>query len=565
MWFGLGAVTFCFFFCSRKESKTSSKMGTELDKALSLEIDNFSERTNVMKSVIFSSGGCNWFLCVCAGDHLSMYLQDVNTHRLRSGWRRRVSFCFVLLNQSGKELFRSPDEGRRRLFCAETPSWGVGRTLPLTKLQEKGFLEKNKLTIEVYMKVFEVVHQGKSTENDVLDYNGFNIIASQAGPVRDIFVQHPDFAIDVIPKNQGVRTSYMNLLLGLVEALRKSPQSFSVTELSNAESELAELKEAGFKLDWLDSRLEEISLERKKLVSDGPWVKKLEEQIKSVELTLSDLKVELEKERIKSIIAGPVGYIFVTHPDFALDVIPMNQGMKTAYMNLISNLAKALRKCPRIVTELKEAGFKFDWLKSRREEISLENKKVLSGGPSVKQLEEQVTNVELNLSDLKVELDKDMIKSIISSQTGPVRDIFVQQPDCEVDFILKNQGMKTEYMNLLLGLVGMLRKSPQSLSVTELNNAQSELTVLKEAGFNLDWLNSRLQEVSLERNKTMSDGSRVQQLEGRMKNVELTLSDLKDELDTERIKSAAKVSSSFGLLDFFIKRFFLSCFSFSKY
>ncbi|XP_048609621.1 MATH domain and coiled-coil domain-containing protein At2g42470-like isoform X4 [Brassica napus] len=499
------------------ESKTSSKMGTELDKALSLEIDNFSERTNVMKSVIFSSGGCNWFLCVCAGDHLSMYLQDVNTHRLRSGWKRRVSFCFVLLNQSGKELFRSPDEGRRRLFCAETPSWGLGRTLPLTKLQEKGFLEKNKLTIEVYMKVFEVVHQGKSTENDVLDYNGFNIIASQAGPIKDIF------------------------------------------------SELAELKEAGFKLDWLDSRLEEISLERKKLVSDGPWVKKLEEQIKSVELTLSDLKVELDKERIKSIIAGPVEYIFVTHPDFALDVIPMNQGMKTAYMNLISNLAKALRKCPRIVTELKEAGFKFDWLKSRLEEISLENKKVLSGGPSVKQLEEQVTNVELNLSDLKVELDKDMIKSIISSQTGPVRDIFVQQPDCEVDFILKNQGMKTEYMNLLLGLVGMLRKSPQSLSVTELNNAQSELTVLKEAGFNLDWLNSRLQEVSLERNKTMSDGSRVQQLEGRMKNVELTLSDLKDELDTERIKSAAKVSSSFGLLDFFIKRFFLSCFSFSKY
>ncbi|KAL0813151.1 hypothetical protein Bca101_069594 [Brassica carinata] len=453
-------------------------MGTELDKALSLEIDNFSERTNVMKSVIFSSGGCNWFLCVCAGDHLSMYLQDVNTHRLRSGWKRRVSFCFVLLNQSGKELFRSPDEGRRRLFCAETPSWGLGRTLPLTKLQEKGFLEKNKLTIEVYMKVFEVVHQGKSTENDVLDYNGFNIIASQ----------YPDFAIDVIPKNQGVRTSYMNLLLGLVEALRKSPHSFSVTELSNTESELAELKEAGFKLDWLDSRLEEISLERKKLVSDGPWVKKLEEQIKSVELTLSDLKVELDKERIKSII--------------------------------------------------------FEWLKSRLEEISLENKKVLSGGPSVKQLEEQVTNVELNLSDLKVELDKDMIKSIISSQTGPVRDIFVQQPDCEVDFILKNQDMKTEYMNLLLGLVGMLRKSPQSLSVTELNNAQSELTVLKEAGFNLDWLNSRLQEVSLERNKTMSDGSRVQQLEGRMKNVELTLSDLKDELDTERIKSAAKVSSS---------------------
>ncbi|KAF8111536.1 hypothetical protein N665_0074s0066 [Sinapis alba] len=543
-------------------------MGTELKKALSWEIDNFSERrTNVMKSATFSSGGCNWFLCVCSCDHLSMYLQDVNTHQLRSGWKRRVSFCLVLLNQSGKELYRSPDEGRCRLFCAETPSWGVGRTLPLTKLQEKGFLEENnKLTIEVYIKVFEVVDAGKSTENDVLDYNGFNIIASQAGPVRDMFVHHPDFAVDVIPKNQGVKTAYMNLLLGLVGTLRKSPQScLSVTELSNAQSELAELKEAGFKLDWLDSRLEEISLERKKVVSDGPWVQQLEEQIKSVELTLSDLKVELDKERIKSIISsqvGPVGDIFVTHPDFAVDVIPMmSQGMKTAYMNLLLNILETLRKLPRsVITELMQAGFYREWSKSRLEEIHLEKKKLLSGGPPrVQQLEEQVKNVELNLSHLKVHLDKDIIKSIISSQAVPVRDIFVQQPDCAV--IPKNQA---EHMNLLLGLVGTLRKSPQSLSVTELNNAQSELTVLKEAGFNLEWLNSRLVEVSLERNKTMSYGSRVQQLEGRIKNVELTLSDLKDELDTERIKSAAKVSS-FGLVDFFINRFFLFCFSFSKY
>ena len=34
------------------------------------------------------------------------------------------------------------------------------------------------------MKVFEVVHQGKSTENDVLDYNGFNIIASQVSRMK---------------------------------------------------------------------------------------------------------------------------------------------------------------------------------------------------------------------------------------------------------------------------------------------------------------------------------------------------------------------------------------------
>lgn len=124
--------------------------------------------------------------------------------------------------------------------------------------------------------------------------------------MRDIFGHHPDFALDVIPKNQAVRTSYMNLLLDLVETLRKSPQSLSVTELRNAQSELTELTEACFKLDWLNSKIEKLSLERKKVLSDGPWVTQLEEHVKNVELNLSDLKVELDKEKIRSIISSQV-------------------------------------------------------------------------------------------------------------------------------------------------------------------------------------------------------------------------------------------------------------------
>ena len=40
-------------------------------------------------------------------DHLCLYLHVVNTDSLSLGWKRRASYCFVLLNQSGKELFRS--------------------------------------------------------------------------------------------------------------------------------------------------------------------------------------------------------------------------------------------------------------------------------------------------------------------------------------------------------------------------------------------------------------------------------------------------------------------------
>ena len=102
------------------------------------------------------------------------------------------------------------------------------------------------------------------------------------------------------------------------------------------------------------------------------------------------------------------------------------------------------------------------------------------------------------------------------------------------------------------------------------------MNALEEAGFKLDWLNSKIEELSLEcKKEPLSDGSRVRQLEDRVNNVELTLSDLKAELDREKIKSAAAAASaaaasaakvsSFQFIDFIIKRFFLSCFSFSKY
>ncbi|XP_009119376.1 MATH domain and coiled-coil domain-containing protein At2g42465 [Brassica rapa] len=279
-----------------------------MEKALSLEIDDFSKKNNGIKSDNFSSGGCEWFVKVYpkgyrCSDHLSLFLHVVNPESLRRGWKRRAIYCFVLSNQSGQVLYRSPNESKCDLFCAEVPNWGCQKTLPLTEL---GFLEKNKLTVEVYIKVVEVVHQGKSTENDIIDFNGFQIIASQAFSVANIVSQDPYFVVDFRPENQWVQTKYMSLL-GLVETLSKSPQSLSATELSNAQRDLTALTEAGFKLDWLNSKLEEVSLEWKKAShSDGSSVQQLKEQVKNVELSLSDLIVELENVKIKSAAAAKV-------------------------------------------------------------------------------------------------------------------------------------------------------------------------------------------------------------------------------------------------------------------
>lgn len=114
--------------------------------------------------------------------------------------------------------------------------------------------------------------------------------------------------------------------------------------------------------------------------------------------------------------------------------------------------------------------------------------------------------------------------------------IFVEHPDIAVNFKLKNQFVKTTYMNILLGLIETLKQPVHSITETELNNAQSDLVELTEAGFNLDWLKIKLDEVSLERKIANVDGSRVQELEEHIKN-------LKIELNQEQTNSASVILS----------------------
>ncbi|CAH2047680.1 unnamed protein product [Thlaspi arvense] len=111
--------------------------------------------------------------------------------------------------------------------------------------------------------------------------------------VSTLFLKHPDIAANFKPKNQRLKTTYMNIFVDLIETVNKPPHSLSETELSNVRSELIELTEAGFKLDWLETKLDEVSLERKKASVDGIRVQELEEQVKN-------LKAELIKEKVKS-------------------------------------------------------------------------------------------------------------------------------------------------------------------------------------------------------------------------------------------------------------------------
>ncbi|CAN8284665.1 unnamed protein product [Cochlearia groenlandica] len=265
------------------------------------EINNFSEKkATTFSSPTFVSGGCEWYVRVYSNDHhLTLGLHVANHELLQSGWKTSADFCFVVLNQSDKELFRST---KNNFFCAKTPCWGFKETLPLSKFKETESLDKDTLIIDVYIKILQVVDgEGKDVlvENNIVDVNGFQVLASQVTLVRKLFAEHPGFAEDFKPYNQAVKTSYMNVLMKLIKRLEKPIKSLSETRLRKAQNELSDLMSVGFKLNWLKLKLEEVTLEKKELgFSELDSLNtELEERVKSLELM--DLGVKLDSLKTK--------------------------------------------------------------------------------------------------------------------------------------------------------------------------------------------------------------------------------------------------------------------------
>ncbi|XP_019099883.1 PREDICTED: MATH domain and coiled-coil domain-containing protein At2g42480-like [Camelina sativa] len=281
------------------------KNQVQRNSSFRFEIDNFSEKEAVIASQIFVSHGCEWYLSVhpkgdsLCDDHLPIFLYVANPKSLGKGWKRKANFRFFLLNQSDKELYRSPiGQG---LYSAKFTGKGFRNTFPLEKLQERGFLENDRLIVEVYISRVEIVDgEGRvvSENKETLDINGFQVFASRATSARKIFTEHPDLAEDFKPKNQVVKTEYMNVLLNLIETLNKPSQNHSESELNNAQSELSELMEQGFKLDWLKSKLDEVSLKRKKADAD---VQQLGERVKNLELMNLDFKLDCSKTKLDEV------------------------------------------------------------------------------------------------------------------------------------------------------------------------------------------------------------------------------------------------------------------------
>uniref|UniRef100_M4DK44 MATH domain-containing protein n=1 Tax=Brassica campestris TaxID=3711 RepID=M4DK44_BRACM len=272
---------------------------------------------------------------------------------------------------------------RCQVLDVKGPSWGFEKLCPLSKLQENGVLEKDRLIIEVYINLIEAV-DGESGDvsgkEETMDINGFKVLASQVTLVRKIFAEHPDTAVGLKSKNQVLKTAYMNVLIGLINTLNKPSHNHSETELTKAGSELSELEEVGFKLDWLKSKLEEVSLERKKEDVYGNKVIQLEERVKNLEQMENKMKrkiVECFLERKKA----------------------KDDGSRVQTLEERVNYLEAVDSRSRLDCLT---------LKSKSGGVSLEKMKKVDDADAsrVQQLEENLKNLEEIVSDLKVKLDE---------------------------------------------------------------------------------------------------------------------------------------------------------------
>ncbi|CAF2300113.1 hypothetical protein BRARA_D02580 [Brassica rapa] len=267
-----------------------------------MEINNFSQRNAPIRSNLFRSYSCNWYVTVYPkgngiNTHMSMYLDVANSLALYQGWGRRAKFRFVIVNQSN--VARSKRLATSHTFNKTWPNLGFKKALRLTKLQEEMFLVNDKLKVEVYVYVYDIMgildtHVLPEKDTTVC-VNGFQVLDSQVKSANIIFETYPETALYIYPQDPQLKTAYMNILLRIYETLYNNPlEKLTESELSKVSKDLLDLTQAGFKLEWLREKLEKVSVERKKLAGYEAQALELGKQLKNLELMMCNLKAEIK-------------------------------------------------------------------------------------------------------------------------------------------------------------------------------------------------------------------------------------------------------------------------------
>ncbi|EOA32652.1 hypothetical protein CARUB_v10015949mg [Capsella rubella] len=172
-----------------------------------------------------------------------------------------------------------------------------------TQINTITLLVNEEIIVVAKVEVLEVVNgklgisEESSQEMETIDINGFQILPSQVGLVKSLFERHQDIASKFRLKNPCLKMAYMNFLLSLTQTLAKSTQELSNDDLSGAGTALAYLREVGFKLDWLEKKLDEVKEKKKKEVACLARLKEMDEELQPFKKKCLDIEAQMDKEK----------------------------------------------------------------------------------------------------------------------------------------------------------------------------------------------------------------------------------------------------------------------------
>ncbi|KAJ4881753.1 hypothetical protein Rs2_38808 [Raphanus sativus] len=236
-------------------------------------------------------------------DHLSLYLAVADSENLPLGWRRHAKFSFTIVNQLSDNL--SQHKETQHWFDETNPSRGFPAAITLTELHAKeGFLVNGKVKIVVKVDVLEVqgkvdVSEESSPVMETIVVNGFQVLPSQVEIVNRLFERHQDIASNFHTKNPYLKTAYMNVLLSLTQTMCQSPQEISKDDLAEEYAALSYLTSAGFQLDWLVKKLDEVKEKKKKEKACLAQLHKMKEELQPLKLKCSEMESQIDKIEVE--------------------------------------------------------------------------------------------------------------------------------------------------------------------------------------------------------------------------------------------------------------------------
>ncbi|XP_010431454.1 PREDICTED: MATH domain and coiled-coil domain-containing protein At3g58380 [Camelina sativa] len=218
---------------------------------------------------------------------------------LTSTWRRHVKVRLTIVN--GIYQKRSSVRVSDLYFDDEKPPtcpYPIVPPPPFNLLaRDAGFLVSGQVTILIEVVALKTMgtSPGESDKDGAMSYNllnktqelkesidvnGFQILPSQVESVKRIFERYPDIASQVRLKKRSLRTTYMNVLLGIVETLCQLPAEISDDDLDEASAAVSDVAQGGFKVDWLEKKLEEVKEKKKNVDIGKSCLQKVERTLK---------------------------------------------------------------------------------------------------------------------------------------------------------------------------------------------------------------------------------------------------------------------------------------------